>query len=140
MHALPDREVQSKISRRNGAQMLSPQHGISAYWGTLGRAFRNPVLGRAADSFDRTAWLAGSLSPLSARLDGKNSLCAVETRRKCPLTAGFSNAFFESLVLRKGTRPISDLSLCGKKSRSWRRKGVVARASPRSCRLEAHSV
>src|SRR5438128_7343568 len=31
-------------------------------------------------------------------------------------------------------RPISDLSLCGKKSRSWRRKGVVARASPRSCR------
>jgi len=65
MHALPDREVQSKISRRNGAQMLSPQHGISAYWGTLGRAFRNPVLGRAADSFDRTAWLAGSLSPFS---------------------------------------------------------------------------
>ena len=39
---------------------------------------------------------------------------AVETRRKCPLTAGFSNAFFESLVLRKGTRPISGLSLCGK--------------------------
>src|SRR6516165_7625064 len=102
MHALPDREVQSKISRRNGAQMLSPQHGISAYWGTLGRAFRNPVLGRAADSFDRTAWLAGSLSPLSARLDGKNSLCAVETRRKCPLTAGFSNAFFESLVSPEG--------------------------------------
>src|SRR5262245_17260097 len=25
----------------------------------------------------------------------------VETRRKCPLTAGFSNASFESLVLRK---------------------------------------
>src|SRR5262252_3993211 len=58
----------------------------------------------------------------------------VETRRKCPLTAGFSNASFESLVLRKGRRPISDLSLCGKKSRSWRRKGVVARASPTSCR------
>src|SRR5262245_65969006 len=34
----------------------------------------------------------------------------------------------------EGTRPISDLSLCGKKSRSWRRKGVVTRASPRSCR------
>src|SRR5215468_10722148 len=58
----------------------------------------------------------------------------LETRRKCPLTAGFSNASFESLVLRKGTRPISGLSLCGKKSRSWRRKGVVPRASPRSCR------
>ena len=58
----------------------------------------------------------------------------VETRRKCPLTAGFSNASFESLVLRKGTRPISDLSLCCKKSRSWRRKAVVTRASPRSCR------
>ena len=39
---------------------------------------------------------------LSARLDGKNSLCAVETRRKCPLTAGFSNAFFESLVSPEG--------------------------------------
>src|SRR5262249_15510657 len=52
----------------------------------------------------------------------------VETRRKCPLTAGFSNASFESLVLRKGTRPISGLSLCGKKSRSWRRKGVVPRS------------
>jgi len=25
----------------------------------------------------------------------------VETRRKCPLTAGFSKASFESLVLRK---------------------------------------
>src|SRR5262249_54933695 len=58
----------------------------------------------------------------------------VETRRKCPLTAGFSNASFESLVLRTGRRPISGRSLCGKKSRSWRRKGVVARASPRSCR------
>src|SRR5262245_30498877 len=58
----------------------------------------------------------------------------VETRRKCPLTAGFSNASFGSPGLRKGRRPISDLSLCGKKSRSWRRKGVVARASPRSCR------
>ena len=54
--------------------------------------------------------------------------------RKCPLTAGFSNASFGSPGLRKGRRPISDLSLCGKKSRSWRRKGVVARASPRSCR------
>src|SRR5262249_50693043 len=52
----------------------------------------------------------------------------VETPRKCPLTAGFSNASFESLVLRKGTRPISGLSLCGKKSRSWRRKGVVPRS------------
>ena len=58
----------------------------------------------------------------------------VETRRKCPLTAGFSKASFESPGLRTGRRPISDLSLCGKKSRSWRRKGVVARASPRSCR------
>src|SRR5262245_19293082 len=58
----------------------------------------------------------------------------VETRRKYPLTAGFSNASFESLVLRKGRRPISDLSLCGKKSRSWRRKDVVARVSRRSCR------
>src|SRR5262245_22505507 len=52
----------------------------------------------------------------------------VETRRKCPLTAGFSNASFESLVLRKGRRPISDLSLCGEKSRSWRRKAVVPRS------------
>src|SRR5215510_14822828 len=58
----------------------------------------------------------------------------VVTRRKCPLTAGFSNASFESLVLRRGTRPISGRSLRGEKSRSWRRKGVVARASPRSCR------
>ena len=55
---------------------------------------------------------------LSARFDGKNSLCAqparfahnglaggscrhVETRRKCPLTAGFSNASFESPGLRR---------------------------------------
>src|SRR5262245_6312641 len=68
------------------------------------------------------------------RFDGGCIHCRhVETRRKCPLTAGFSNASFESLVLRTGTRPISGLSLCGKKSRSWRRKGVVARASPRSC-------
>src|SRR5215813_4254119 len=58
----------------------------------------------------------------------------LETRRKCPLTVGFSNASFESLVLRRGTRPISGRSLRGEKSRSWRRKGVVARASPRSCR------
>src|SRR5262249_27171610 len=58
----------------------------------------------------------------------------VETCRKCPLTVGFPNASFESPSLRKGRRPISDLSLCRKKSRSWRRKGVVARASPRSCR------
>src|SRR5262249_39705654 len=64
-----------------------------------------------------------------------HSFCRyVETRRKCPLTAGFSNASFESLVLRKGRRPISGRSLCGKKSRSWRRKGVLPRASPRSCR------
>src|SRR5262249_41547677 len=52
----------------------------------------------------------------------------VETRRKCPRAAGFSNASFRSSGLRKGRRPISDLSLCGKKSRSWRRKGVVTRA------------
>src|SRR5215813_4961489 len=63
----------------------------------------------------------------------------VETRRKCPLTAGFSNASFRVSQLREGTRPISDLSLCGKKSRSWRRKAVVTRASPRSCRCRMPS-
>ena len=87
MHALPDREVQSKISRRNGAQMLSPQHGISAYWGTLGRAFRNPVLGRAADSFDRTAWLAGSLSPLGPFRREKFALCGGDAA-KMPANGG----------------------------------------------------
>jgi hypothetical protein len=46
----------------------------------------------------------------------------VETRRKCPLTAGLSNASFESPVPGRGRRPISDLSLRGKKSRSWRPK------------------
>src|SRR5262249_6758861 len=58
----------------------------------------------------------------------------VETRRKCPLTAGFFNASFESPRLPKGRRPLSDLSLCRKKYRSLRPKRVVARASPRSCR------
>src|SRR5215468_4514397 len=55
------------------------------------------------------------------------------------ITAGFSNASFESPGLRTGTRPISGRSLCGKKSRSWRRKAVVTRASPRSCRCRMPS-
>src|SRR5262249_5151092 len=86
---------------------------------------------RGSLRLDAGADLMPSTNPASFR----SVFCRhVETRRKCPLTAGFSNASFESLVLRTGTRPISGRSLFGKKSRSWRRKAVVTRASPRSCR------
>src|SRR5262249_23553911 len=77
-----------------------------------------------------TIWLEVRVLPAPPRI---HVFCRhVETRRKCPLTAGFPNASFESLVLRKGQTADLDLSLCGEKSRSWYRKGVVARASPRS--------
>jgi hypothetical protein len=76
MHALPDREVQSKISRRNGVQMLSPNTNFGLLGGLSGAPFGTPYLARAADSFDRTAWLAGSLSPLGPFRREKFALCA----------------------------------------------------------------
>jgi len=48
MHALPDREVQSKISGPEGAQMLSYTlpfpHDISAHWWAVGAPFGTPFL------------------------------------------------------------------------------------------------
>src|SRR5262249_55019263 len=121
MDALPDREVQSKISGRNGTQ-------ISTTARPFGRApFGTPFLvAPETRSTKLCAWqqVLGLSTPPRIHVFCRH----VETRRKCPLTAGFSNASFESLVLRTGRRPISGRSLCGKKSRSWRRKGVVARS------------
>src|SRR5215472_9076540 len=53
---------------------------------------------------------------------------------KMPTNGGLFQCVLRVSRSAEGTRPISDLSLCGKKSRSWRRKGVVTRAPPRSCR------
>ena len=72
---------------------------------------------------------------LSARLDGKNSLCAVETRRKCPLTAGFSNASFESPGLRrKQTADFGPQSLRQKIPFLAPEKVWCREFAPRSCR------
>src|SRR6266446_6006603 len=58
MHALSDREVQSKVSAERCSNLN--------YCTTFRQgALRNSVLGRAADSFVKTVCLAGSLSPLS---------------------------------------------------------------------------
>ena len=59
---------------------------------------------------------------------------SAETCRICPPLVGFFYRMLSLQVSRTAERPISRLCLRRGNSRSWRRKGVVQRTSPRSCR------
>jgi len=72
-----------KSAGRKGAQMLSYRTTFQLIGGLSGGALRNSIPGRAGDSFDRTACLAGSLSPLGPQA-GK--IRSVRSRRSSLIT------------------------------------------------------
>src|SRR5215469_7249418 len=128
-HIIVMTSIAAREVYRLGVIYCATKHALSAF----ARGLRIELQGHGT----KVTEIAPGMVDTEIRADSVHPsvLAALAARKfEALLTAGFSNASFGSPGLRKGRRPISDISLCGKKSRSWRRKGVVARASPRSCR------